>query len=330
MDRREFIAGVGLASLSAARTAVAQPASTAKIGWLAPEARPYALNPFRQALKELGWVEGANLAIEQRYAHGDAERYGELAAELARLKVDVLVTDGSPATKGAQQATTTTPIVFVAGDPIARGFVTSLSRPGGNLTGVSLITGDLAVKRIELLKQTVPTLARLAILEDQSARTVVPGEMSLGSNWQAFETVARQLGVQLTAVQGVRKPDDLDGAFALAAKERAGGMLVLASALFSSYAQQIVTLAAKTRIPTIYEHQGFVELGGLMSYGASHRDVFRRVAAYADRILKGAKPADLPVEQPTKLDLAVNLKTAKTLGLTIPQALLLRVDQVVQ
>lgn len=330
MDRRKFIAGVGLASFAASRTAVAQQTTAARIGWLAPEARPYALNPFRQALKEFGWVEGANLAIEQRYAHGDAERYAELAAELAQLKVDVLVTDGSPATKGAQQATTTTPIVFVSGDPIARGFVASLSRPGGNLTGVSIITGDLNMKRIELLKQTVPALARLAILEDQSARTVVPGETRLRGNWQAIEAAARQLGIQLTVLQGVRKPDDLDGAFAVAAKERASGMLVVGSAFFSSHAQRIVTLAAKTRLPTIYEHQGFVEAGGLMSYGAGHRDVFRRVAAYADRILKGAKPADLPVEQPTKLDLAVNLKTAKTLGLTIPQALLLRVDQVIQ
>jgi putative ABC transport system substrate-binding protein len=202
MDRREFIAGVGFASLSAARTAVAQPASTAKIGWLAPEARPYALNPFRQALKELGWVEGGNLVIEQRYAHGDAERYGELAAQLVRLKVDVLVTDGSPATKGAQQATATIPIVFVSGDPIARGFVASLSRPGANLTGVAIITADLTVKRIDLLKQAVPTLARLAILEDQSALTLVPSETRLGGNWQAIEAAARQLGIQLTALQG--------------------------------------------------------------------------------------------------------------------------------
>ncbi len=321
------MAGVGLASFAASRTAGAQQASTARIGWLAPEARPYALNPFRQALKEFGWVEGGNLAIEQRHAHGEAERYAELAAELVRLKVDVFVTDGSPATRGAQQATTITPIVFVSGDPIARKFVASLSRPGGNLTGVSVISGDLNVKRIELLKQTVPALARLAILEDQSARTVSPGELRLGDNWQAIETAARQLGIQFTAVRGARKPDDLDGVFALAAKERAGGMLVLASAFFSSYAQRIVNLAAKTRLPAIYEHQGFVEVGGLMSYGASHRDMFRRVAAYADRILKGAKPADLPVEQPTKLELAVNLKTAQTLGLTIPQALLLRVDQ---
>jgi ABC-type uncharacterized transport system, periplasmic component len=297
---------------------------------VAPESRPEALNPFRQALKELGWVEGGNLTIEQRYAHGDADRYRELAADLVRVKADVIVTDGSPATKGAQQATTTIPIVFVSGDPVARGFVANLSRPGGNLTGVAIITGDLIVKRIELLKQAVPGLARLAMLEDHTALRLMPQENRLGGNWQSIEGAARQLGIQLTPSREVRKPDDLDGAFALAAKDRAGGVLVLASAFFSSQASRIVSLAAKTRLPAIYEHQGFVERGGLMSYGASHRDTFRRIAGYVDRILKGAKPADLPVEQPTKLDLALNLRTAKTLGLTIPQPLLLRVDQVVQ
>jgi putative ABC transport system substrate-binding protein len=244
--------------------------------------------------------------------------------------VDVLVTDGSPATKAAQQATTTIPIVFVSGDPIARGFVASLARPGGNLTGVALISVDLTFKRIELLKQAVPGLARLAILEDHSALRLLPQEIRLGENWQAIEAGSRQLGIQLTPARGVRKPDDLDGAFALAVKERAGGVLVLASTHFSSQAPRIVSLAAKTRLPAIYDHQGFVEAGGLMSYGPSHRDTFRRIAGYVDRILKGAKPPDLPVEQPTKFELAVNLKTAKTLGLTIPQSLLLRVDQVVQ
>jgi putative ABC transport system substrate-binding protein len=208
--------------------------------------------------------------------------------------------------------------------------VANLSRPGGNLTGVAIITVDLNLKRIELLKQAVPSVARLAVLEDHTALRLVPLEMRLGDRWGAIETAARQLGIQLTPSREVRQPDDLDGAFALAAKDRAGGVLVLASAFFSSQASRIVNLAAKTRLPAIYEHQGFVERGGLMSYGASHRDTFRRIAGYVDRILKGVKPADLPVEQPTKLDLALNLRTAKTLGLTIPQQLLLRVDQVVQ
>ena len=313
IDRRTFLTLLGAGTLAAPRMAGAQQASAVRVGWVAPESRPEALNPFRQALKELGWVEGGNLTIEQRYAHGDADRYRELAVDLVRVKADVIVTDGSPATKGAQQATTTIPIVFVSGDPVARGFVANLSRPGGNLTGVAIITGDLIVKRIELLKQAVPGLARLAVLEDHTALRLVPQENRLGGNWQAIEGAARQLG-----------------AFALAAKDRAGGILVSASAFFSSQASRIVSLAAKTRLPAIYEHQGFVERGGLMAYGASHRDTFRRIAGYVDRILKGEKPADLPVEQPTKLDLALNLRTAKTLGLTIPQQLLLRVDQVVQ
>ena len=321
---------LGAGTLAAPRMAGGQQASAVRVGWLATESRPDALNPFRQALKELGWAEGGNLTIQQRYAHGDADRYPELAAELVRLKVDILVTDGSVATKAAQQATTTIPIVFVSGDPIARGFVASLARPGGNLTGVALISVDLTFKRIELLKQAVPRLTRLAILEDHSGLRLLPQEIRLGENWQAIEAASRQLGIQLTPAQGVRKPDDLDGAFALVVKERAGGVLVLASPHFFSQAPRIVSLAAKTRLPAIYEHQGFVEAGGLMSYGPSHPDTFRRLAGYVDRILKGAKPADLPVEQPTKFELAVNLKTAKTLGLTIPQALLLRVDQVVQ
>jgi putative ABC transport system substrate-binding protein len=330
IDRRTFLTLLGAGTLAAPRMAGGQQASAVRVGWLATESRPDALNPFRQALKELGWTEGGNLTIQQRYAHGDADRYPELAAELVRLKVDILVTDGSVATKAAQQATTTIPIVFVSGDPIARGFVASLARPGGNLTGVALISVDLTFKRIELLKQAVPRLTRLAILEDHSGLRLLPQEIRLGENWQAIEAASRQLGIQLTPAQGVRKPDDLDGAFALAVKERAGGVLVLASSHFFSQAPRIVSLAAKTRLPAIYEHQGFVEAGGLMSYGPSHPDTFRRLAGYVDRILKGAKSADLPVEQPTKLELAVNLKTAKTLGLTIPQSLLLRVDQAIQ
>ena len=330
IDRRIFLTLLGAGTLAAPCMAGAQQASPVRVGWLAIGPRPDALTPFRQVLKELGWVEGGNLTIEQRYSHSEVERYSELAVELVRLKVDILVTDGSAATKAAQQATTTIPIVFVSGDPIARGFVASLARPGGNLTGVALISVDLTFKRIELLKQAVPGLARLFILEDHSALRLMPQEIRLGENWQAIEAALRQLGIQLTPARGVRKPDDLDGAFALAVKERAGGVLVLASPHFFSQAPRIVSLAAKSRLPAIYEHQGFVDTGGLMSYGPSPRDTFRRIAGYVDRILKGAKPADLPVEQPTKLELAVNLKTAKTLGLTIPQALLLRVDQVVQ
>lgn len=323
MERRKFMASLIFAALAAPRAAVAQQTSTARIGWLAPESRPEVLNSFRQTLEELGWVEGGNLAIEQRYAHWNTDRFPELVAGLVQLKVDLLVTDGSPATKAAQQATTSIPVVFVTGDPMAQGFVGSLARPGGNLTGVSIITADLDAKRIDLLKQVVPGLARLAILEDHSTPR-------RPARQQAIQAAARQMGIQLTPTRGVRKVDDLDGAFALAVKDRAGGALVMSSAFLSAHARRIASLAAKTRLPAIYEHQGFVEAGGLMSYGTSPRDTFRRVAGYVNRILRGAKPADLPVEQPTKLDLAINLMAAKTLGLTIPQSLLLQVDQVIQ
>jgi putative tryptophan/tyrosine transport system substrate-binding protein len=303
---------------------------TARIGWLAPESKPFTLEPFRQALKELGWIEGGNLAIEVRYAHEVAERYLELAADLVWLKVDVLVADGTPATRAAQRATATTPIVFIAGNAVEQGFVASLSRPGRNLTGVAIMSGDLNPKRIQLLKEVVPGLARLAILEDQSALGVAPTNIRVGGNWLAIEAACRQLGIQLIPARGVGKTDDLDGAFALAIRERAGGVLVLPSALFSSQTQRIVSLAAQAHLPTIYEHRDFVEPGGLMSYGPSHRDMFRRIAVYVDKILRGTKPADLPVEQPTKLELAINLKAAKALGLTIPQSILIRADEVIQ
>jgi putative ABC transport system substrate-binding protein len=190
---------------------------------------------------------------------------------------------------------------------------------------MSIITGDLNPKRIQLLREAVPVMARLAVLQDQSA--IGP---AVGASWQAIEAASQQLGIQLTAASSARRADELDGAFALAVKERAGGVLVLPSALFSSQTRRIVSLAAKTRLPAIYEHRDFVEAGGLMSYGPSHRDVFRGIAVYVDKILKGAKAADLPVEQPTKLELAINLKTAKTLGLTIPQSLAGRADHVIE
>lgn len=285
---------------------------------------------FKQALKDLGWAEGGDLVVEQRYAHGVAERYTELAGELIRLNVDVLVTDGSPGTNAAQRATTSTPIVFVSGNPVAQGFVASLSRPGRNLTGVAIITGDLNPKRIQLLKEAVPRMTRLAVLEDQSAQGGAATGTRLGGTWHAIETASKQLGLRLTAPLQVRKRGDLEGAFARVAKERMEGLLVLASAFFSSQAQRIAALAARHSVPAMYEHQGFVEAGGLMSYGPSPRDVFRRVARYVDSILKGATPADLPVEEPTKLELAINRKTATSLGLALPELLLARADQVIE
>jgi putative tryptophan/tyrosine transport system substrate-binding protein len=326
MDRRGFIAGT-LSLLAAPLVVEGQQARLARVGWLLPDPKPFALNPFRQRLKELGWIEGGNLVIEQRYSHGVAERYAPLATELVRLKVDALVTDGQAATRAAQRTTPTIPILFVSGNPVAQGFVTSLSHPGKNLTGVAILTGDLTPKRIQLLKETATGMARLAILEDF---TSTPGDARLPGNWRAIEAASRQLGIRLGPTLEIRKSEELDGAFALAVKEGAGGVLVLASPFFSSQGSRIVTLAANARLPAIYEHRGFVEAGGLMSYGPDHRDIFRLVAGYVDKILRGAKPEDLPVEQPTRLELVVNIKTAKALGLTVPPSILARADEIIE
>ena len=328
MDRRVFLAGTA-ALLAAPLGAEAQPASTVKIGWLAPEPKPFALGPFRHALKGFGWIEGSNLVIEPRYSHGVAARYRELASELLRIKVDAIVTDGSPATRAAQQGMGTTPIVFVAGNPVEQGFVESLARPGKNLTGVAIIASELNPKRVEILKKAVPSLARLAILEDQSGVALAPTSIEATGNRAAIEAATRQLRIALTTLS-VRKTDDLDDAFGLTVKERAGGILVLPSAVFASQIPHLVTLAARNRLPAMYEHRGFIDGGGLMSYGPDHSEMFRRLAGYVDKILKGAKPAELPIEQPTKLELVINLKTAKALGLTIPRSLLLQADQVIE
>jgi putative tryptophan/tyrosine transport system substrate-binding protein len=316
-----------LALLAAPLAAQAPPAGLVRVGWLLPDPKPFALDSFRQKLKELGWIEGGNLVIEQRYSHGVAERYAPLAAELVRLSVAALVTDGQAATRAAQRTTPTIPIVFVSGNPVAQGFVASLSHPGKNLTGVAILTGDLTPKRIQLLKEADRALARLAILEDLTA---TPGDARLAGNWQAIEAASRQFGIQLGPTLEIRKGEELDGAFALAVRARASGVLVLASPFFASQGQRIATLAAHARLPAIYEHRGFVEAGGLMSYGPDHRDIFRLVAVYVDKILRGAKPEDLPIEQPTRLELVINLKTAKVLGLTVPPSVLARADEVIQ
>jgi putative tryptophan/tyrosine transport system substrate-binding protein len=319
---------LALSLFHAPLAARAQQARPVRVGWLLPGPKPFALDPFRQELKERRWVEGDNLVIEERYSHSVAERYLELAAELVRLKVDVLVTDGAAATKAAQRTTPTIPIVFITGDPIARGFVASLAHPGRNLTGVALISGDLNPKRIQFLKEVAPGMTRLAILEDSTVAGLAVSEARL--TWQAIEAASRQLGIQPAPTIKIHNHEELDGAFAVAVGERAGGVLVVASPFFSSQSQRIAKLAATTRLPAIYEHRGYVDAGGLMSYGPNHRDIFRLVAAYVDKILRGVKPGDLPVEQPTKLELVINLKTAKTLSLTIPPSLLLRADQVIQ
>ncbi len=325
MDRRAFLGGVAIGLLAAPLTAKAQQARTARIGWLAIEPLSELLGAFRQGLRDRGYVEPRNLVIEERYAHGRVERFSDLAAELVQLKLDALMTIGTTATVAAQHATTTLPIVFVVGDPVAAGFVASLSHPGGNLTGLAIIAGELNGKRVELLKEAVPGMARLAVLRD-----VTGPASSTPSAWAAIEAAASKAAIKLMPALDLRNAGDLDAAFAAAVKERVDGILIASSPLFGASRQHIVALASTTRLPVIYEGRRFVEVGGLMSYGPAIVDMYRRAAIYVDRILKGAKPADLPVEQPTRIELVINVKTAKALGITIPQSLMVRADEIIQ
>jgi putative ABC transport system substrate-binding protein len=276
---------------------------------------------FRQGLRELGYAEGRNINIEYRWAEGRDERLPGLAADLVRLKVDVIVASSSAAV-AAKRATTAIPIVMpISSDPVRLGLVASLARPGGNVTGFASQNDELPGKWIELLKEAFPGISRVAVLWDP--------EYDVGQS-KASEIGARSLGVRLQVLKGGR-PDDFATAFAEAEKNRAGALVVLASPFFYAHRTRLVELAAKQRLPTIYHQKEFVVgSGGLMSYAANFHDLFRRAAGYVDRILKGAKPADLPVEQATKFELVINLKTAKALGLTIPPSLLLRADQVIR
>ena len=329
LTRRQILAGT-VTTLVAPIAARASTARTARVGWLLPDPKTFALDPFRQRLRELGWVEGGNLVIEQRYTHGVAQRYAALAAELVGLKLDVIVSDGSAATRAFQRTTSTIPIVFVSGNPVVQGFVTSLSNPGKNLTGVAILTGDLTPKRIQFLKEAAPGITRLAVLEDATSGALNASDARLPGSWHAIEVLAHDVGIQALPIIQIRKPEELRGAFERALSERAGGVLVLASPFFSSHGQQLGELAAKARLPAIYEHRGFVEAGGLMSYGPDHRHIFGLVASYVDKILRGARPSELPVEQPTTFELVINVNTAKALDLTIPPSLLARANDVIQ
>ena len=281
---------------------------------------------FRQGLRDLGYVEGRNLVIEYRDAEGKVERLPALAAELVALKVDVIVASGTLAALAAKQATRTLPIVFSpAADPVASGLVTSLARPGGNVTGLSLLNSELVGKWLEQLKQAIPGVSRVAVLWQPGAF----GERTEKDMLKGAEVAARALGVQLQFVEA-RGPEDFDRAFSDMTRARAGALTVLGSTMFVSERRRLVDLAAKNRLPAVYNVREFVDAGGLMSYGPNLADLFRRAATYVDKILKGAKPGDLPVEQPTKFELVINLKTAKALGLTIPQSVLVRADEVIQ
>jgi putative tryptophan/tyrosine transport system substrate-binding protein len=301
-----------------------QPARIPRIGILNPTSSSFFLprvEAFRQRLRELGYVEGKNILIEYRYAEGKFERLTDLAAELVQLKVDVIVTAG-PGVLAAKKASTTIPIVFgAASDPVGAGIVSSLARPGGNITGLSNIAQDLAGKRLELLKEAFPKVARVASLR-QSVRGGNPYLTEM-------EAAAKALGVKLLPLE-VRSLDDFEGAFAQAKREGAQALITNSGPLINTQQRQVLDFAAKNRLPAMYHSPEFVEAGGLMSYAPNYADLFRRAADFVDKILKGARPADLPVEQPTKFEFLVNLKTAKQIGLTIPQKVLERADKVIR
>ena len=305
-----------------------QAGPAARIGYLAANltVSPHMTEAFRQGLRDLGYVDGRSVVIEYRDAEGKYDRLPARAAELVALKVDVIVAADTPAALAAKQATRTLPIVFIgAGDPVTIGLVTSLARPGGNVTGLSLLAPELVGKRLELLKQAVPGVGRVAALWQPG----FVGERTEKDMLKEVEVAARALGVRLQFVE-VRGPADFDRAFSDMTRARADALTVLGSAMFANERRRVVDLAAKNRLPGVYGFREYVDAGGLMAYGPNVADLFQRAATYADKILKGAKPGDLPVEQPTKFELVLNLKTAKALGLTIPQSVLVRADQVIE
>jgi len=328
MDRRAFLAGTGALLLARPPAAEAQEAGkVARIGSLTTGALgPETLDGFRQGLLERGYVEGQNILIEYRAADGKLERLPRLATELARLKVDLIVAGATPAARAAQQATTTIPIVASAmGDPVGDGLVASLARPGGNITGTTFLGPQLVPKRLELLKGALPKVTRVAALLHPGAF----GERTMRDMVKDTEAAGRTLGVQLQLVE-VRGPDEFDRAFSTMARQHADVLIVFDSVMLFRERRRIVALATKSRLPSMFNNRESVELDGLLSYGVSLTDLNRRAATYVDKILKGAKPGDLPVEQPTKFELVINLKTAKALGLTIPPPLLGRADQVIE
>ena len=326
--RRTVVIAFSLGALAAPLVATAQPAQKVpRIGWLGGPTRESAepfVREFQRGLKDLGWVEGQNIVVEWRFAGGRAERLPDLAAELVRLRVDLIVVPSTPTALAAKNATHTIPIVTVAvGDPVGLGLVASLGRPGGNITGLTGTVGpEIAGKLVELLRQTFPKVSRMAVLWHPAT----PGN----ALWlREAQIAARVLGVELQELPA-RSPDDFDSAFAAMTAKRAGALLLAGDVMFLTHRTRLADLAAKSRLPTMCSMREYVEAGGLMSYGPSSRDLFHRAATHVDKILKGAKPADLPVEQPTKFELVINAKTAKALGITIPQSVLLRADEVIR
>ena len=306
-------------------SAAQNPAKVPRIGYLSagPSGPSPNIEVFRQGLRALGYVEGQTIAIEYRYAAGRDDRLADLAAELVRLKVELIVTDSSPAARAAKQASKTIPIVMSAsGDPIGTGLIASLARPGGNITGLTHLSPELSGKRLELLKETFPKASRVAVLWNGA-------NPDKASDFRETEAAARAFGVQLQSLE-VRTANDFDKAFVAATSKRAQALITLSDPLTGSHGRRILDFTLKNRLPAMYGEKGFVEAGGLMAYGHIPAELHRRAATYVDKILKGTKPAELPVEQPTKFEFIINLKAAKQIGLTIPPNVLVRADRVIK
>jgi putative ABC transport system substrate-binding protein len=331
MRRREFIAAFGSAAAWPLAARAQQAVRVPRIGYLvtdsleAPETQVIH-DAFRQSLRQLGYVEGQNIVIEYRETHGHTEQFGSLATELVHLNVDLIVAPNTPAACAARQATTTIPIVAAAlANPVEDGLVSSLARPGGNVTGLAFLGPELTSKRLQLLKDALPNVSRVAALWHRD----VFGERTTNNMLMTTDAAARTLQLQLQSV-GIRSPNELAGAFFAMVRQDAEAVLIFPSPMLYGERRRIADLALRYRLPSMSVDREFAQVGGFMAYGASIIDLVRRSAIYVDKILKGAKPADLPVEQPTKFDLAINLKTAKALGLTVPPALLARADEVIE
>jgi putative tryptophan/tyrosine transport system substrate-binding protein len=328
MRRREFITLLGGAAVAWPLAARAQQRRKLfRIGYLgisSPSLEPHYVEAFRQKLRELGHVDGESIAIEYRWAEGQDSRLPKLAGELVRLKSDVIVTTGTPGTLAAIQATKTVPIVMASSaDPVASGLVSSLARPSGNVTGFTILGPELEGKRLELLLQTVPGLSRLAILWNPSNPGIV-------SYFETIRNAGRNLRISLDPVMEVRSADELGNAFTVIASARPQALAVIADRFLLAHRKQIVDFAAVTRLPSMYPYREYVDAGGLMSYAPSNIELFRGAATYVDKILKGAKPGELPIQEPTKFELVLNLKTAKTLGLIVPPTVIARADEVIE
>jgi putative ABC transport system substrate-binding protein len=324
-NRRQFITLLGGAAAAWPLAARAQETKKiARIGYLSVRSPISADDAFMQALRELGWIEGQNIVIERRFSAGDVDRLKEFATELVHLNVDIVVAVASAATHAIKHATASIPIVFVnAGDPVGQGFVESLPHPGRNITGISFdATPDITAKQVQLLIEAAPKISRVAVLWN-------PTSPFLRSYWNVAQATAPALRAGVQSVE-FQHPNQLESAFDAMTRERADGIIVLSDSFATFHRVRIAELAARHRLPAIYGHRQYVEAGGLVSYGPSLTDVYRRAPSYVDKILKGTKPADLPVQQPTKFELVINLKTAKELGLEVPTTLLARADEVIE